>query len=161
MLVKCKICGNKIDRNTAYKVVVNDKNNYFCNEYEYMKDKEEKRCRVKIFGVITDIFNYEIKNSVLNKEISDIAKIHTYSVLYQFLLDNKDRIFRILDNKSFTSEYAKVKYFSAIIKNQIASYKKNIKVEHEKKVYIDVVKISYKPKKQKKSIDEYMEGYNE
>lgn len=35
MIVKCKECGNKIDRDTAFKIRLRDQNNYFCSESEY------------------------------------------------------------------------------------------------------------------------------
>ena len=36
MLVKCRYCDNKIDRKDAFKVVVDGKNIYYCNEAEYL-----------------------------------------------------------------------------------------------------------------------------
>ena len=35
MLVKCRYCDNKIDRKDAFKVVVDGKNIYYCNEAEW------------------------------------------------------------------------------------------------------------------------------
>lgn len=43
MLVKCRKCGNKIDRNNAFKVVVDNKNVYYCNEKEYEEHVKEKQ----------------------------------------------------------------------------------------------------------------------
>ena len=42
MLVKCRLCGTKVDRNEAFKVVVGGKNTYYCNEAEYQKVLHEK-----------------------------------------------------------------------------------------------------------------------
>lgn len=46
MLVKCRLCGTKVDRNEAFKVVVGGKNNYYCNEAEYQKVLHEREVKI-------------------------------------------------------------------------------------------------------------------
>ena len=65
MLVKCRICGNKTERNDAYKVVVNGKNEYYCSEKEYKQKQKQIADKEKTIKIINEIFGYEITNSAL------------------------------------------------------------------------------------------------
>ena len=50
MLVKCRICGKKVDRNEAFKVAVEGKPNaYYCSEAEYNKMMENRKNRKTIY----------------------------------------------------------------------------------------------------------------
>ena len=67
MLVKCRQCGTKIDRKTAFKVVVGGKNAYYCNEAEYQKTLHEKEIKTITYDCINQIFGYKVLNSALFK----------------------------------------------------------------------------------------------
>ena len=43
--VKCRICGKKKEKSEAYKVVINNKNNYYCNETEYREWASKKEIK--------------------------------------------------------------------------------------------------------------------
>lgn len=158
MFVKCRYCGNKIDKNNAFKVIIKGKNNYYCNEKEYKKIEEEKANKIKIYEVIDEIFGYKVINTAMTKEISSIAKDETYTRVLNYVLENKQFLEKIM-NKNFTNEYGKIRYFSTIIKNNIADYKEIKKEENNYSFNIETVKTIYKPKKHKKTLHEYLEEY--
>ena len=60
MLVKCRLCGTKVDRNEAFKVVVGGKNTYYCNEAEYQKVLHEREVKNNTYECINQIFGYKI-----------------------------------------------------------------------------------------------------
>ena len=118
MLVKCRICGNKIERNDAYKVVVNDKNEYYCNEKEYKQKQKQIADKENTIKIINEIFGYEITNSAFFKELKALSENNSYEKIYSFIYDNRQMLDRSM-SRDFTSEYGKIRYFSTIIKNNI------------------------------------------
>lgn len=158
MLVKCKCCGNKIERDIAFKIVINNKNNYYCSEIEYKKMETEKQNKAHVYSLIDEIFGYKIINTVINKEISIISKENTYEKVYKYLLENKQYLEKVM-NRSFDNEYGKIKYFSTIIRNNIKDYKCIANKENNESFNVENVKTVYKPIKHKKTLEEYMEEY--
>lgn len=157
MLVKCKICKNKVERNEAYKVVVNGKNNYYCNIDEYVKWNEENESRLRVIDISFEIIG-ETTNTSLMRELATISKVHGYVKMKNFMEDNYDHIVDSLNRINFETEYSKIRYFTAIIKNSIGDYKE--KKEEVDEVYnVDIVEeVKYTPTKKKSFadlIDEY------
>lgn len=156
MLVKCKICKNKIDRDNAYKVVINGKNQYYCNVDEYVKWNEENESRMKVIDLSFEILG-ETTNTILMKDLGDIAKVHGYIKLRKYIEDNYMELDRIVRNKNIDIEYGKIRYYTTIIKNQIGDFKEvdeNMEV-HDFEFVEDV---KYTPTKRKSFadlIDEY------
>ena len=70
MLVKCRYCDNKIDRKDAFKVVVDGKNIYYCNEAEYLTVLHDRKIRDDTYECINEIFGYKVINTALFKELS-------------------------------------------------------------------------------------------
>lgn len=155
MLVNCKChTRNKIDRDSAFKVVVNSKNEYYCSESDYIKIKKDKENRKNVLDKINSIFGYVITNTVLHKEISELSKIYSYLKIYSYINENS----QMLENymaKSFNNEYGKIKYFTTIIKNNIKDYTVS-KQESNKQSDAEIVSVKYTPKTRKKSMDEYL-----
>ena len=75
-MVKCRKCGEKIDQKLAFKVVVGDKNAYYCNEEEYNSVIKERQDRERVYDLINQIFGYTLTNTALYKEVSAIVKVH-------------------------------------------------------------------------------------
>lgn len=151
MLVKCRICGTKIDRNLAYKVVNNGKNEYYCNEKEYKCKLKQAEAKDNVLKKINEIFGYEVINSAIFKEINAIAGKHSYEKIHSYLCDSQAMLERSL-NKTFSSEYGKIRYFSTIINNNIVDY-----VEIDDEPYItdieyEVLDTKYKPKKKRRAM---------
>lgn len=153
MLVKCKGCQEKIDRDIAYKIVINGKNNYYCNEQEYKDIKNKKEIKDNTYLKIYDIFGRKITNTILFKEVNELADIYGYEIIYAYLDKNQDYLSNVMA-KDFNNEFGQIRYFSAILKNSLTDFKVENKVV-EKKLIVDIPKNNFKPKQRKKSLIEY------
>lgn len=153
MLVKCKGCQEKIDRDIAYKIVINGKNNYYCNEQEYKDIKNKKEIKDNTYLKIYDIFGRKITNTILFKEVNELADIYGYEIIYAYLDKNQDYLSNVM-SKDFNNEFGQIRYFSAILKNSLTDFKVENKVV-EKKLIVDIPKNNFKPKQRKKSLIEY------
>lgn len=74
-----------------------------------------------------------------------------------YLIDNKDTLENIMGRKQFTSEYAKVRYLSAVIKNGIKTYIMPPPIII-KQTDNEFYESKYKPKKRRKCLSEMIEG---
>jgi YHS domain-containing protein len=154
MQVTCKGCGSKIERETAYRHIHNGKNEYYCNENEFCKLKIEKENRINTLNLVNKVFGYIVINTAIHKELSEIAKIHSYTKIMNYIQDNIDKLQQSM-NKDFNSEYGKIRYFSTIIKNNIIDYQMP-KPTIDKIINEEITNIKYTPKPRKKSINEYL-----
>jgi NifU-like protein involved in Fe-S cluster formation len=157
LLVKCKGCSNKIDRDTAYKVVVKGENTYYCDVKEYETINIEKESKNKVIDLSFEIIG-KTTNTALFKELTEIAKVHTYTKMLNFMEENMMELdTAICGNSPFVHEYAKIRYFAAIIKNQIGDFKE--KVENTEVHDFDYVEdVKYTPTK-KKSFTDFIDEY--
>lgn len=147
---KCRACGEILDTETAYAVLVNKKRSYYCDEEEYNTYKANKRSIQKVAGtskqqidkdrmywLICDIIGRkEIINTALWSERKIWSTIATDEIIATYLEQNKDylsdTISRIEDK-----EFNRIRYLSAIIKNNIGDFIQNVKIEEKPKVKID------------------------
>lgn len=154
MLVKCRCCGNKLERNDAFKVVVGAKNTYYCNEKEYLNLIKIKEDKDNVFLLINNIFGYKVINSALFKEINTIHEVYEYSHILAYLEENYDYIISVM-NRDFVSEYAKIRYFSAILKNNIKDFQpKKTVVPKTIEVEVDMPIVNYSRKKKRRGLSE-------
>lgn len=157
MLVKCRICKNKIERNEAYKVVVKDKNQYYCNAEEFSEWNRENENRMKSIDLIFELIG-ETTNTSLMKELSQIAKVHSYTKIANYLETNMFDL-DISMNKEFETEYGKIRYLMAIVKNSIADFKEKEDENEEIVPNVDFVEeVKYRPTK-KKSFADFIDEY--
>ena len=157
MLVKCRYCGIKLDREKAFKVVVGGRNTYYCNKIEYEKVVHTKKLKDTTYDCINEIFGYKVLNSALFKEINILLEVYPYERILGYLTENKGFLSNVL-NKDFNSEYAKIRYFSTIIKNSIVDFKiKQTKSEYPKEVEMDMPVIKYKRKNKRRPLCEIEE----
>lgn len=158
MLVKCQCCGTKIDRNTAYKVNIGKQNKYYCSEHEYIQmitaKAQIRQTENEILQLINYIFGYEIKNTVLFNELREIKNAFTLDVLYHYMYDSYKDIEYWMSKKEFKNEYNKIRYFTAILKNNLADYKPP-KEEPIKETNDDIFEVKYKPKARRKCLADY------
>lgn len=134
MLVKCKCCGNKIERESAYKVTTEKGNKYYCNESCFKKVEaaaKEKADKDAIYAEIVDIFGYKIQNSALFKEWKCWNELASNEKILSYIQENKDYIKGAV-GKLNSTEYARVRYVSAILKNSLVDYKVGSRKEPEK-----------------------------
>lgn len=156
MLVKCKACGKKIERDTAFKVTVKKANKYYCNQEEFEKINYENESRFKVIDMCFEIIG-KTTNTTLMKEITEIAKVHSYGKLRNYMEDNFLELDTTISAGSFVHEYAKIRYFMAIIKNSIGDYKEKVE-QTEIHDYDFVEEVKYTPTK-KKSFTDYIDEY--
>lgn len=158
MNVKCRICGTSINRDTAYKIPKGKTNTYYCSEKEYtdyiVKQNEIQQKKKETYSLIEEFIG-KTTNTILFKEVGIWLTVADYDTICGYLKENKAYIQYSL-NKDFRSEYAKIRYFSAIVKNNIGDYKPATP-EPVRKAETEVYKNKYKPKTRRKCLNDYIE----
>lgn len=167
MLVKCKICGQFVDRDIAYKRVVNGKNLYYHSEEEYISDFEKKNKnkldKARAYRLVCDILGVnEIINTALWKEWQIWNKAASDDVIGDYLSDNKDELTKLISRLD-SNIYPRIRYLSAVLKNRLGDYKPKPKpVKETHPINIDEgYETKYKQKKQKPSLDDLEGDFNE
>lgn len=156
MQVKCRVCKTKIERTDAYKVVIDGKNHYYCTEKEYKDLLAQKEVKDNTYNLINHIFEKKVTNTALFKEINALLETHTYEEILSYLQNNEDYLCRVM-SKDFQSEYAKIRYFSTILKNNMADFQQKEEVKIVRDVKIDVSESKFKRKNKRKPLVEYEE----
>ena len=142
MQVTCQICKSKIERDAAYKRVVGKTNKYYCSASEYEAEEARKKKvtenKDKVYNLICDLFGYEIVNTQFFAEWTLWNKLKSNEIIYKYLRENEDLLQQICD-RSFDTEYQKIRYFSAVLKNSLRDFKPKVevKVEEKPKVVVD------------------------
>jgi YHS domain-containing protein len=139
VLVKCKICGKQIDRDTCFKRIVNGKNWYCHSEEEYndwdAERKKKQDDKDRVYNIITEIFGYEIQNSILFKEWTSWNVLKSDEIIAKYLDENIDYLTKAIA-RLISSEYAKIRYFSTILKNNLHDFKPKV-IEEPVKIHVD------------------------
>ena len=148
-LVKCQQCGAKIDRETAYKVVVGKVNRYYCNEQEANKAQEANQVKCHLYQLVDDIFGRHVINSILYKEMQEVAVQYGYPLLREYVLANRIYLGQCMA-REFSSEYAQIRYFMAIVRNNIQTFKMRNKVEPVKTTDFEFHQAIYQARTQRK-----------
>ena len=137
---KCRICGTSHNTNDAYKIVVNNKSQYYCSQEEYEKDLARKKKAAedknKVYNLICDMFGYDIQNTQFFAEWVLWNKLKTNDIIYKYLRENEDYLQEICD-KSFDSEYQRIRYFSAVLKNSLMDFVPKVEVVEQPKVIVE------------------------
>lgn len=138
---KCKICGNALDTKDAYKVTdKNGNNKYYCSQSEYEAEETRKKKAAedkdKVYNLICDMFGYEIVNTQFFAEWTLWNKLKSNEIIYKYLRENEDYLQQICD-RSFNTEYQKIRYFSAVLKNSLKDFKPRVEVSEQPKVIVD------------------------
>lgn len=154
MLVKCRNCNKKIDRDIAFKVVVGGRNTYYCNEKEYLEKEYIKQTKQSISDCIDKIFGYKVINTIMKKELKEIYESFDYGLVLSYLQSNFDFLHGVMC-RDFNSEYAKIRYFSAILKNNIADYRESINKKPETKVVeVDMPNMNFQRKSKRVALQD-------
>lgn len=136
--VKCRLCGNVIDKKDAFQSPTGGGRFYFCNEEEAKLKEEEKQRKIEetkkskeeakqkkidyVYEEIADIFGYRIQNSALFKEMKLWRGICNDEKILAYLQEHKNYITNAIGRLD-SNEYARVRYLSAILKNSLGDYK--------------------------------------
>lgn len=127
MKVKCKICGNKIEKDTAFKIIKEQKsknvNMYYCNKEEYDKQQEEINQKNKCFEVISEMLGIPYLTPGMIKQINTIREYYEYTVIAKAFKHNEDAILWAINNKEFSGEYNKFRYITSIVLDNIEKVK--------------------------------------
>lgn len=98
------------------------------------KYKEDKN---KVYYTLCEIINRkEIINTMLWKEWALWNKVASNEVIGQYLEENKNYLINVVGNVD-NVEFLRIRYLSAIIKNNIGDYKPNTKETVKPKVAVD------------------------
>lgn len=136
---KCKICGAELDTKTAYKITdKNGKNKYFCSATEFEAEESRKKKAAedkdRVYRLICDILGeQEIINTILFKEWQVWLKVADNEKIGHYLEENKDYLTSVIARLN-SSEFARIRYLSTIIKDKIKGFVPKAKVEEKPKV---------------------------
>lgn len=135
MQVTCQICKNKIERDTAYKRVVGKANKYYCSEQEWQAEEDKKKKAAedkdRVYRLICDILGeQEIINTILFKEWQVWLKVADNEKIGNYLEENKEYLSSVIARLN-SSEFARIRYLSTIIKNKIKGFVPKV-IEGEK-----------------------------
>jgi hypothetical protein len=141
MQVTCKICKKKIERDTAYKRVVGKINKYYCSEQEWKKEEDKKKKvaedKERVYRLICDIMSEkEILNTALWKEKTEWNKAFSDEFIAKYVAEKKDYLSSAIARLSGT-EYAKIRYISAVLKNSLRDFKPKVEVVEKPKVVVE------------------------
>ena len=149
---KCKICGSALDTKNAYKVTdKNGKNKYFCSQSEYEAEETRKKKAAedkdKVYYLICDIMGEkEILNTTLWKEKTEWNKVFSDEFIAKYLQEHKDYLTSAITRLD-SSQFAKIRYLSAILKNSLSDFKPRVEeVEKPKVIVEEHYETKYKPK---------------
>ena len=139
---KCKICGSTLDTATAYKVTdKNGKNKYFCSVSEFEAEEARKKKAAedkdRVYRLICDIMGEkEIINTILFKEWQDWLKVSDNAKIAKYLEENYSYLSSAIARLS-SSEFARIKYLSAIIRDKIKAFVPKAEVVEKPKVVVE------------------------
>lgn len=141
MQVTCQICRSKIERDTAYKIVVGKTNKYYCSEQEW-KAEEDRKIRAaedksRVYRLICNIMGErEIISTALFKEWQVWNKVADNAKIAKYLEENKDYLTSVIARLG-SSEYARIRYLSTIIRDKIKAFVPKVEVKEVPKVVIE------------------------
>lgn len=136
---KCKICDADLDTKTAYKVTdKNGKNKYFCSASEFKAEEERKKKAAedkdRVYRLICDIMGEkEIISTALWKEWQVWNKVADNEKIAKYLEENYSYLSSAIARLS-SSEYARIRYLSAIIRDKIKAFAPKVEVVEKPKV---------------------------
>lgn len=170
--VKCRNCGTFIDKDQAV-IVQNGKTKAFYCDENCMKSaqerviatQKEKKEKEKVYNEICSIFNYKLVNTALWREWQDWNQVADNGKILAYLKENHDYIAGAIGRLS-SSEYAKIRYLSAVLKNSLYDYKVKVAEEEkpidkpiEHKINVDEgYETKYKPKTKRVGLEDIEAG---
>ena len=139
---KCKICGADLDTKTAYKITdKNGKNKYYCSQSEFETEEERKKKAAedkdRVYRLICDIMGEkEIISTALFKEWVVWNKVADNVKIAKYLEENKDYLASVIARLG-SSEYARIRYLSTIIRDKIKAFVPKVEVVEKPKVVVE------------------------
>jgi YHS domain-containing protein len=145
-MARCK-CGydkNPLDTKTAFKVVIDEKNTYWCSEecYNHFLEAKEKQNKInaeydEIYELTKQIFGYEFTGySLLKREINTWEKVGTRAKIIAYLTENKDWLSTVM-SKEFASDFNRVRYYSVIVAGKLHDFKPKAAEVEKPKIVVE------------------------
>lgn len=157
----CRYDKKQLDTKTAFKVIIDEKNTYWCSEdcYNHFREAKEKQAKInaeydEIYELTKQIFGYEFTGySLLKREINTWEKVGTRAKIIAYLTENKDWLSDVM-SKEFASDFNRVRYYSVIVAGKLHDYKpKVIETAPPKVVVEEHYETKYKPKVRQALLD--------
>ena len=141
---RCKYDKEWLDTKTAHKIVIGDKNTYWCSEtcYNLFLAEKKKQDEInaeydEIFDITKQIFGYEFTGySLLKKEINIWEKVGTRAKIIAYLKENKDWLSYVM-NKEFASDFNRVRYYSVIVAGKLHDFKPKAEAVEKPKIIVE------------------------
>lgn len=133
--VKCKICGQQIEKNDAYCITkINENtgkktNSYYCNLDEYNKDKRNKELWLENMRIFDSIIGYTCINKVKTNEFKELEEYYSREQIYNCLIKNANEIKLYLEQKNIIEEFGRIKYIFSCVRNKIKDDSNNISID--------------------------------
>ena len=130
---KCRYDKKQLDKKTAFKVVTNGENTYWCSEecYKlYLADKA-KQDKInaeddEIYELTKQIFGYEFQSrGLLRKEITTWEKVGTRQKIIAYLKENKEWLSDVM-SKEFANDFNRMRYYSTIVASKLHDWKPRV-----------------------------------
>jgi YHS domain-containing protein len=165
---KCRYDKKPVNTKTAFKVVIKDKNTYWCSEqcYKLYCEALEEMAKIEaeyneIFEITKEIFGYEFTlYSLLRKEVNTWIKLSSRKNIILYLKENKDWLSTIM-SKEFNSDYHRVRYYSTVVASKLHDFKPKVQeIEKPKVVVEEQYETKYK-RKARKALADFEEDCDE
>lgn len=135
--VKCRNCDKFFDRNKAIVIERGKAKLFYCSaeceanarQQEIIAQKKEAE-KDAVYNEICGIFGYKITNTALWKERAVWNRAADNAKILAYLKENKDYLTGVIGRLS-CGEYARIRYMSSILKNNLHDYK--VKVAEKEK----------------------------
>ena len=153
--VTCKCCGEKIDKKVAVGIKTGKITKHYCPEHVGQKSPSEE-----MYDLIYEIFGRKVLNTILFKEMNEILAVYSHQKVIAYLKENKSYLEDVIYGRSYVSEYAQIKYFTAIIKNSIHNFEiPNFEpvIKKEVEIDVDVSVNNYKPRQKKRGMNDLLD----
>lgn len=143
--VTCRYCKKKIDKNDAFKVPHGKVFWYYCPEHASVVNEQDA-----LFERLNDIFGYQVTdNTALYGLINPLISEHGTKKINHYFQTQKNWLVKTM-SKEFGSEFGKIKYFIAILRNNLPNYNYKEDVVAQKEQQLAEVVQTNKFKKNKR-----------
>jgi hypothetical protein len=160
------ICKTPLDTESAYRVdiIVNKRtgekeltHKYCCSEEEFQAEEERKKKaqedKDRVYYLICDIMGEkEIISTALFKEWAIWNKVADNEKIAKYLVENRDYLSSVIARLG-SSEYARIRYLSTIIRDKIKAFVPKVEVAPPKVVVEEHYETKYKPKTRRALLD--------
>lgn len=142
---KCRYDEKQLDTKTAFKVVIKEKNTYWCSDECYKKYLAEKEKKDKInaeydeiYELTKQIFGYDFQSrGLLRREVDTWAKVSDMQKIIAYLKENQGWLSDVM-SKEFASDFNRVRYYSTIVAGKLYDWKPRVVEVEKPKITTDV-----------------------